>query len=90
MFPQRLDLLPCLGLLFLNAIIMIANLNRWQLKPEVSSLKEAVIHGAKERMRPVLMTATVAAVGMIPAAINHGLGSDVQRPLATVIVGGLI
>lgn len=78
------------GVAVLNAIIMISNLNRWQRQPEISSLKEAVIHGAKERMRPVLMTATVAAVGMIPAASAHGLGSDVQRPLATVIVGGLI
>jgi cobalt-zinc-cadmium resistance protein CzcA len=41
-------------------------------------------------MRPVLMTATVAALGLIPAALAHGLGSDVQRPLATVVVGGLI
>ncbi|KTD31900.1 efflux RND transporter permease subunit [Legionella maceachernii] len=78
------------GVAVLNAIIMIANLNRWQRQPEISSLKEAVVHGAKERMRPVLMTATVAAIGMIPAASAHGLGSDVQRPLATVIVGGLI
>lgn len=78
------------GVAVLNAIIMIANLNRWRDKAEPNSLKEAVINGAKERMRPVLMTATVAAMGMIPAAINHGLGSDVQRPLATVIVGGLI
>ncbi|MBA2655683.1 MAG: efflux RND transporter permease subunit [Tatlockia sp.] len=78
------------GVAVLNAIIMIANLNRWQQQASTGSLKEAVINGAKERMRPVLMTATVAAVGMIPAAINHGLGSDVQRPLATVIVGGLI
>jgi heavy metal efflux system protein len=78
------------GVAILNSIIMIANLNRWQRQPEVSSLKEAVIHGAKERLRPVLMTATVAAMGMIPAATVHGLGSDVQRPLATVIIGGLI
>jgi len=77
------------GVAVLNAIIMISNLNRWKLiHPE--NLKLAVIKGAKERFRPVLMTATVAAVGMIPAASAHGLGSDVQRPLATVIVGGLI
>ncbi|MCA0404412.1 MAG: CusA/CzcA family heavy metal efflux RND transporter [Proteobacteria bacterium] len=78
------------GVAVLNAIIMITNLNRWCKEPEVSSLKEAIIHGAKERLRPVLMTATVAAIGMLPAATAHGLGSDVQRPLATVIVGGLI
>jgi len=53
-------------------------------------LREAVISAALERMRPVLMTATVAALGLVPAAIAHGLGSDVQRPLATVVVGGLM
>lgn len=78
------------GVVILNAIIMIANLNRWQRKKNPVSLKESIIGGAQERLRPVLMTATVAAIGMIPAAMKHGLGSDVQRPLATVIVGGLI
>ncbi len=78
------------GVVILNAIIMIANLNRWQRKKSPTSLKESIIGGAQERLRPVLMTATVAAIGMIPAAMKHGLGSDVQRPLATVIVGGLI
>lgn len=78
------------GVVILNAIIMIANLNRWQRKKTTATLKERIIGGAQERLRPVLMTATVAAIGMIPAALKHGLGSDVQRPLATVIVGGLI
>ena len=78
------------GVVILNAIIMIANLNRWQRKKTPTDLKESIIGGAQERLRPVLMTATVAAIGMIPAALKHGLGSDVQRPLATVIVGGLI
>lgn len=77
------------GVVVLNAIIMIANLNRWQ-RDHHQNLKDAIILGAKERMRPVLMTASVAAIGMVPAAVSHGLGSDVQRPLATVIVGGLI
>lgn len=78
------------GVVILNAIIMIANLSRWQRKRSPASLKANIISGAQERLRPVLMTATVAAIGMIPAALKHGLGSDVQRPLATVIVGGLI
>lgn len=78
------------GVVILNAIIMIANLNRWQRKKTPTDLKESIIRGAEERLRPVLMTATVAAIGMIPAALKHSLGSDVQRPLATVIVGGLI
>ena len=46
--------------------------------------------GASQRLRPVLMTATVAAIGLLPAALARGVGSDVQRPLATVIVGGLV
>lgn len=77
------------GVAVLNAIIMIANLNRWRRTPGVS-LKDAVVNGARERLRPVLMTATVAALGLIPAALANGLGSDVQRPLATVVVGGLV
>ncbi len=77
------------GVAVLNAIIMIANLNRWK-REAGGSLKDAVLKGACERLRPVLMTATVAALGLTPAALAHGLGSDVQRPLATVVVGGLI
>ena len=77
------------GVAVLNAIIMIANLNRWRRHTGMS-LKDAVIQGARERMRPVLMTATVAALGLLPAALARGLGSDVQRPLATVVVGGLV
>ena len=53
-------------------------------------LFEAVLAGAGERLRPVLMTAVVATVGMLPAALATGIGSDVQRGLATVVAGGLI
>ena len=53
-------------------------------------MAQAVIGGASERLRPVLMTATVATLGLLPAALARGIGSDVQRPLATVVVGGLI
>ncbi|BEV15794.1 CusA/CzcA family heavy metal efflux RND transporter [Herbaspirillum sp. DW155] len=77
------------GVAVLNAIIMMSNLNRWVGQSGLP-LREAVIAGALQRMRPVLMTATVAALGLVPAAIAHGLGSDVQRPLATVVVGGLM
>jgi heavy metal efflux system protein len=48
-----------------------------------------VFHGAEQRMRPMLMTALSAGVGLFPAAISHGIGSQVQRPLATVVVGGM-
>ena len=77
------------GVAVLNAIIMVSNLNRWRLTPGIG-LADAVVLGARERMRPVLMTATVAALGMLPAALAKGLGSDVQRPLATVVIGGLV
>jgi cobalt-zinc-cadmium resistance protein CzcA len=77
------------GVSVLNAVVMLANLNRWRaLLPD--DLRTAVINGARERVRPVLTTATVAALGLVPAALAHGLGSDVQRPLATVVVGGLV
>ncbi|WP_026096182.1 efflux RND transporter permease subunit, partial [Ideonella sp. B508-1] len=77
------------GVAVLNAIIMVSNLNRWRQTPGVE-LTQAVVQGARERLRPVLMTATVAALGLLPAAMARGVGSDVQRPLATVVVGGLI
>ena len=51
---------------------------------------EAVFRGAEQRMRPMLMTALSAGVGLFPAAISHGIGSQVQRPLATVVVGGML
>jgi len=71
-----------------NGVILVSNLNR--LRDSGLSLAEAVRRGAGERFRPVLMTASVAALGMVPAALAHGIGSDVQRPLATVVVGGLV
>ena len=66
---------------------MVANLNR--LRDSDVPLIDAVLIGAGERLRPVLMTATVATVGMLPAALATGVGSDVQRSLATVVAGGL-
>ena len=75
------------GVAVQNAIIMVANLNRW--RDLDASLLQAVLKGARERFRPVLMTATVAIFGLLPAALSRSLGSDVQRPLATVIIGGL-
>jgi cobalt-zinc-cadmium resistance protein CzcA len=71
-----------------NGVILVSNLNR--LRDSGAALADAVRQGAGERFRPVLMTATVAALGMVPAALQTGIGSDVQRPLATVVVGGLI
>ena len=75
------------GVAVQNGIIMVSNLNR--MRKSGLDLHEAVMTGATERLRPVLMTATVATLGMLPAAIHTGVGSDVQRGIATVVVGGL-
>jgi len=76
------------GVAVQNGVIMVANLNHHRDAGE--DLVDAILLGAKQRLRPVLMTATVAALGLLPAALARGVGSDVQRPLATVIVGGLV
>jgi cobalt-zinc-cadmium resistance protein CzcA len=76
------------GVAVQNGVIMVAALNR--ARDAGLALPAAVVRGASERLRPVLMTATVATVGLLPAAVARGIGSDVQRPLATVVVGGLV
>ncbi len=76
------------GVAVQNGVILVAGLN--ELRRAGVPLREAVIRGATQRLRAVLLTATVAALGMLPAALARGIGSDVQRPLATVVVGGLV
>jgi len=76
------------GVAVQNGIIMISNINR--VREQGMPLADAVLGGAAERFRPVLMTATVASVGMLPAAMAIGVGTDVQRGVATVVVGGLV
>ncbi|CAM3322168.1 efflux RND transporter permease subunit [Empedobacter stercoris] len=76
------------GVAIQNGVIMLSQFNL--LKNQGIDLLEAVIEGAKNRFRPVLMTATVAILGLFPASLSTGIGSDVQRPLATVIVYGLL
>lgn len=75
------------GVAIQNGVILISHIN--DLRKERYDLLKAVIEGAVNRFRPVLMTATVAALGLLPASLATGIGSDVQRPLATVIVYGL-
>jgi len=76
------------GVAVLNGIVLVDHINH--LRKEGYSLKESVIDGATDRLRPVLMTALVASLGFIPMAFNTGPGSEVQRPLATVVIGGLV
>jgi len=61
-----------------------------QLRARGYAIEEAAVEGAVLRLRPILMTMLVATLGLLPAALSHGIGSDSQRPFAIVIVGGLI
>ena len=76
------------GVAVLNGIVLIAEFNR-QRETE-NDLNEVVKNGGKERLRPVLMTAMVASLGFLPMALSNGEGAEVQRPLATVVIGGLM
>ena len=76
------------GVAVLNGVMMISFFN--QLREEGKSVREAVVEGALTRLRPVLMTALVAALGFVPMAIATGPGAEVQRPIATVVIGGII
>jgi len=71
-----------------NGIIMVANFRK--VRGEGIALDESILRAAAERLRPVLMTATVASIGMLPAALATGVGTDVQRGVATVVVSGLV
>jgi cobalt-zinc-cadmium resistance protein CzcA len=76
------------GLSIQNGVIMLSHINL--LRERGKELKQAVIDGASHRLRPMMMTASVAILGLLPASLATGIGSDVQRPLATVIVYGLM
>lgn len=76
------------GVAVLNGIVLIAEFNRQ--KESISDLKDVVKIGGRTRLRPVLMTALVASLGFLPMALSNGEGAEVQRPLATVVIGGLL
>ncbi len=76
------------GVAVLNGLVMIAFIRK--LREQGDALDDAVVDGALGRLRPVLMTALVASLGFLPMAFNVGAGSEVQRPLATVVIGGIV
>jgi cobalt-zinc-cadmium resistance protein CzcA len=76
------------GVAVLNGIVMIAFIRK--LREQGDPLNESIIDGAVGRLRPVLMTALVASLGFVPMALNVGAGAEVQRPLATVVIGGIV
>jgi cobalt-zinc-cadmium resistance protein CzcA len=77
------------GVAVLNGIVLIAEFNR-QKNIGIENLYQIVLNGGKVRLRPVLMTAFVASLGFLPMALSNGEGAEVQRPLATVVIGGLM
>ncbi|MFK4754294.1 efflux RND transporter permease subunit [Oceanobacter antarcticus] len=76
------------GIAILNALVMVSFIR--ELQRSGAKLEQAIIDGALTRLRPVITTALVASLGFIPMALNTGIGSEVQRPLATVVIGGVI
>jgi cobalt-zinc-cadmium resistance protein CzcA len=76
------------GVAVLNGLVMVSSIN--QLRSEGVTLHEAIIQGSLTRLRPVLMTALVASLGFVPMALATGTGAEVQKPLATVVIGGLV
>ena len=86
--PASVGFIALFGIALLNGIVLVTYLN--QLVKSGVSIDKASVTGACMRLRPVLMTAAAAALGMIPLLFSHGIGSEVQRPLATVVVGGLV
>jgi cobalt-zinc-cadmium resistance protein CzcA len=77
------------GVAVLNGIVLIAEFNRLKIEG-LTDVKRIVLMGTKVRLRPVLMTAFVASLGFLPMAVSNGAGAEVQRPLATVVIGGLL
>ena len=77
------------GVAVLNGIVLIAEFSRLK-KSGLVDLNKIIMEGTSIRLRPVLMTAAVASLGFLPMALSHGAGAEVQRPLATVVIGGLI
>jgi len=80
--------LALFGVSVQTGVIMLEYIN--QLRARGFSIEDAAIEGAVLRLRPIMMTMLVATLGLLPAALSHGIGSDSQRPFAIVIVGGLV
>jgi len=85
---RSVGFIALLGITVLNGVVLVGYFN--QLRLEGLPLREVVITGAKRRLRPVMMTASITAFGLIPLLFATGPGSEIQRPLAIVVIGGLI
>jgi cobalt-zinc-cadmium resistance protein CzcA len=86
--PASVGFIALFGVAVLNGVVMVTCFN--QLRQSGRSLLEAVKEGAERRLRPVLMTAMIASLGLVPLLAATGPGSELQRPLAVVVIGGLV
>ena len=86
--PASVGFIALLGIAVLNGVMMMTYFN--QLLAQGMPLAELVVEGAKRRLRPVLMTASIAAFGLVPLLFASGPGSEIQKPLAIVVIGGLV
>ena len=87
--PSSIGFITLFGVAVLNGVVMVEAINL-RIQTGTESIAKAVYEGAISRLRPVLMTAITSALGLIPIIMSSGVGSEIQRPLATVIVGGLV
>jgi cobalt-zinc-cadmium resistance protein CzcA len=86
--PASVGFIALLGIAVLNGVVMVSYFN--QLHAEGMDITRVVTEGAKRRLRPVLMTANITAYGLLPLLFAQGPGSEIQKPLAIVVIGGLI
>ena len=86
--PASVGFIALLGIAVLNGLVLISHFN--QLRAQGLPLDRVVVEGARRRLRPVLMTASIAAFGLVPLLFATGPGSEIQRPLAIVVIGGLV
>ena len=86
--PASVGFIALLGIAVLNGVVMVSYFN--QLHSEGMNITQVVFEGAKRRLRPVLMTASITAFGLLPVLFATGPGSEIQKPLAVVVTGGLI
>jgi len=86
--PASVGFIALMGIAVLNGVVMLEHFNK--LRGSIEDSKELVIEGSLRRLRPVLMTASIAALALIPMLFATGPGSEIQKPLAIVIINGLV
>jgi len=86
--PASVGFIALLGIAVLNGLVLIVYFN--QLSEQGLPMRQVVYEGSRRRLRPVMMTASIAALGLVPLLFATGPGSEIQKPLAIVVIGGLI